>query len=99
MKAAPMPAEATRMRNWSGGAKGWSAVSPTADPALGWDGGAVASGAIARPAAGRARYPWMKLAGVVLLAYAVMGKGAGYIGLPPIFVGEGLLLLGVAAIL
>ena len=53
---------------------------------------------IAEPATSRgiARSPWLVAASFVLLAYAIMGKGAGYIGVPPVFVGE-LLLFGFCA--
>src|SRR5262249_8629321 len=44
-------------------------------------------------------HTWLTVASVVLLAYAVMGKGAGYIGVPPVFVGELLLIAGVASLL
>ena len=45
------------------------------------------------------RHPWLTIACVVLLAYALMGKGAGYIGLPPIFIGEALLAAGIISLL
>jgi hypothetical protein len=44
------------------------------------------------------RNPWLLSASLVLLAYAVMGKGAAYIGLPPLFIGEFLLAAGIAAL-
>lgn len=46
----------------------------------------------------RHRHPWLTAAGFVLLGYAVMGKGAGYIGVPPVFIGEFLLLGGIASL-
>ncbi|MGA2500808.1 MAG: O-antigen ligase family protein [Tepidisphaeraceae bacterium] len=48
---------------------------------------------------GKMRHPWLTVACLVLLAYAVLGKGAGYIGLPPIFIGEALLAAGIVALL
>lgn len=41
---------------------------------------------------------WLTVAGLVLLAYAVMGKGAGYIGLPPLFIGDLLLGAGILSL-
>jgi hypothetical protein len=52
----------------------------------------------ALPSPARSSRPWLTLASLVLLAYAVMGKGAGYIGAPPVFIGEMLLLCGVASL-
>lgn len=45
------------------------------------------------------RHLWLTVACLVLLAYALMGKGAGYIGLPPIFIGEALLAAGILSLL
>src|SRR4051794_24696432 len=50
------------------------------------------------PARVRVRHPWLTAASFVLLAYALMGKGAGYIGVPPVFIGELLLLAGIASV-
>src|SRR5437763_12999267 len=44
------------------------------------------------------QHPWLTAASFVLLAYALLGKGGGYIGIPPLFIGELLLLGGVAAL-
>lgn len=46
----------------------------------------------------RSRHWWLTAACCVLLAYALMGKGAGYIGVPPIFIGEFLLAGGAFAL-
>jgi hypothetical protein len=42
---------------------------------------------------------WMTAASLVLLAYALMGKGAAYVGVPPLFVGEFLLVGGIVALI
>lgn len=39
---------------------------------------------------------WLNLLCVTLLGYALFGKGWAYLGLPPIFIGEVVLLLGIA---
>src|SRR5205085_923511 len=38
---------------------------------------------------------WLSLLCLTLLGYALAGKGAAYIGLPPLFVGEAVLGLGL----
>lgn len=38
---------------------------------------------------------WLNALCLLLLGYALFGKGAGYIGIPPLFVGEFILLLGM----
>lgn len=45
------------------------------------------------------RHPWLAFAGAVLLGYALIGKGAAYVGVPPIFLGEMLLAAGLASVL
>ena len=47
----------------------------------------------AAPAAGLGR--WLTLLCLTLLGYALAGKGWAYIGIPPIFIGETVLLCGV----
>ena len=54
--------------------------------------------AIDRPAGPELRYPWLMAAGMVLLLYAILGRGGAYIGVPPLFIGELLLAAGVASI-
>ena len=50
------------------------------------------------PAGPRAGW-WLNLLGLTLLGYALLGKGWAYIGVPPLFVGEAVLLCGVLALI
>src|SRR5947209_18065478 len=54
----------------------------------------VPPGADAGPAAPRLGL-WLKLLCLMLLGYALAGKGAAYIGVPPVFIGEIVLALGL----
>lgn len=48
--------------------------------------------------AGR-RLQWLDLLCLTLLGYALFGKGWAYVGLPPLFIGDAVLLLGIASLL
>ena len=52
----------------------------------------------ARPGtAGRSR--WIQVLCLLLLGYALAGKGFGYLGYPPVFIGELVLLAGMIVLL
>src|SRR5688500_8695733 len=42
---------------------------------------------------------WLRLFCVALVGYALMGKGWAYVGVPPVFIGEVILLAGILALL
>lgn len=50
-------------------------------------------------AAGRGGDRYLVVLGAVLLGYAVMGRGFAYLGVPPLYVGEATLALGLTALL
>jgi len=52
-----------------------------------------------RTAPARQGHLWLTAASFVLLSYALMGKGAAYIGIPPLFIGEFLLIGGIVALI
>lgn len=41
---------------------------------------------------------WLGLLGLVLLGYAMLGRGFAYLGVPPLFIGEVVIALGLASI-
>jgi hypothetical protein len=47
----------------------------------------------------RGRYDWLGLMCVTLFGYALFGKGWAYVGIPPLFIGDVVLVLGVARLL
>lgn len=47
----------------------------------------------------RRRYNWLDLLCLTLLGYALFGKGWAYVGIPPLFIGDAVLLLGVIRLL
>ena len=47
----------------------------------------------------RGRCAWLDFLCLTLLGYAVAGKGFAYVGLPPLFIGDAILLVGVAWLL
>ena len=49
--------------------------------------------------AGRGGDRYLAVLGWVLVGYAVMGRGFAYLGVPPLFVGEAVLAVGVAVVL
>ena len=48
----------------------------------------------ARPQLGR----WLALLGLLLVGYALFGKAWAYLGVPPLYIGEIVLLLGIASV-
>jgi hypothetical protein len=59
----------------------------------------TAPAAAARSSAGRLDDWYLRALGIGLAGYAVFGKGFAYLGAPPFYVGEILLLLGIAVAL
>jgi hypothetical protein len=47
----------------------------------------------------RPRLNWLDLLCLTLLGYALFGKGWAYVGIPPLFIGDAVLLLGVLRLL
>src|SRR6185369_6087545 len=43
--------------------------------------------------------PWLTLLCLTLLGYALLGKGGAYIGVPPVFIGEVVLVCGLVSFL
>src|SRR5438270_13108568 len=42
---------------------------------------------------------WLTLLGLTLFGYALLGRGGAYVGVPPVFIGEVVLLCGVVVFL
>jgi len=51
------------------------------------------------PAGARVQQNWFKALCGLLIGYAILGKGVAYLGVPPLFVGEIVMLTGVAIFL